>query len=746
MKSRFILFMLQSLLVSGILAQNIPAIDSAHVKYLAEITLVGRANRSDLQQIPEIVGTAIYAGKKSSLLVMKNVEGNITTNVMRQVMAKIPGIHIWENDGSGIQIGIATRGLSPNRSWEFNVRQNGYDISADPYGYPEAYYNPQLQAVQRIEIIRGHGALQYGPQFGGMVNYILRDGSEFKKSFQVETQQTVGTYGLSNLYAGAGGQKGKWNYFAFFDRRQADGYRANSQYYTNAGFMTVTYRSTKKITTTLEYMRSHIRSQQPGGLSDLQIQQNNRQSLRHRNWMDIEWSTFAWRSRYELSNSSRMELKLFGLLGDRNSVGFLPAAGIIQPDTIQLATGSFAPRNVNIDLYRNWGGEWRWITDYKINKSTATLAIGLRRFAGQTNRLVADGKGDVGAAYSLQIQNNTWLRDIDFGSANYALFAEQIIRWGDRLLIIPGFRYEWVSGASSGQYNLQNGVPVNLVRQEKIRGFFLGGIGVEYHINSKVEVYTNFTEAYRPVLFSDLTTPPGSDRIDPSLNDARGYNADLGFRGKLSKQFYVDASVYLLHYGNRIGTILQEEAPGVRYNLRTNIGSSNAKGLELLGEYQGRLGKPVNTPWRWGQYISYAFTDARYSQFQLTRVVNNQVVKTDLKNNKVENAPRHTLRAGSTIQYNTVKLTGQLSYTSGTFSDANNTKHATLNAQNGWIPAYSVMDLTLSFPIDKNWSLSMGVNNLTNAIYFTRRAGGYLGPGAMPADGRTAFVTLRSQL
>ena len=195
-----------------LVAQEPNQTDSSHIKYLAEITLVGSKNRSDLQQIPEIVGTSIYAGKKSSLLVLKNVEGNISTNVMRQVMAKIPGIHIWENDGSGIQIGVATRGLSPNRSWEFNVRQNGYDISADPYGYPEAYYNPQLQAVQRIEVIRGHGALQYGSQFGGMINYILRDGSEFKKPFQVETQQTVGSFGLSNIYAGAGGQSGKWNF------------------------------------------------------------------------------------------------------------------------------------------------------------------------------------------------------------------------------------------------------------------------------------------------------------------------------------------------------------------------------------------------------------------------------------------------------------------------------------------------------------------------------------------------------
>ena len=265
-------------------------------------------------------------------------------------------------------------------------------------------------------------------------------------------------------------------------------------------------------------------------------------------------------------------------------------------------------------------------------------------------------------------------------------------------------------------------------------------------MNNKVVVYANFTEAYRPVLFSDLSTPPGSDRIDPALKDARGYNADLGIRGKLGKQFYVDASLYLLHYGSRIGTLLEEEALGVRYNLRTNIGASNAKGLELFGEYQGRLGKSMNTPWRWSQYVSYAFTDARYAKFQLTRVVNNTIVKTDLNNNQVENAPRHTVRAGSTLQYNTLKLTGQLSYTSGTYSDANNTRQPTTNGQNGWIPNYTVIDLTLSFPIDKNWSVSTGINNLLDAAYFTRRAGGYPGPGAMPADGRTVFITLKSQL
>ncbi len=125
---------------------------------LPDVTVVGRGSRSDYQQMPEIVGTNIYAGKKNALIVLENVQGNVVMNNMRQVLAKVPGIHIWESDPSGIQIGIAARGLSPNRSWEFNVRQNGYDIAADPFGYPEAYYNPQLQAVQRIEVVRGQGS------------------------------------------------------------------------------------------------------------------------------------------------------------------------------------------------------------------------------------------------------------------------------------------------------------------------------------------------------------------------------------------------------------------------------------------------------------------------------------------------------------------------------------------------------------------------------------------------------------
>ena len=56
-----------------------------------------------------------------------------------------------------------------------NTRQNGYNISADVYGYNEAYYLPPMEAVNRIEFVRGAAALQFGAQFGGLVNYVIKD-------------------------------------------------------------------------------------------------------------------------------------------------------------------------------------------------------------------------------------------------------------------------------------------------------------------------------------------------------------------------------------------------------------------------------------------------------------------------------------------------------------------------------------------------------------------------------------------
>jgi len=700
--------------------------DSSNIKNLPDITVVGRHSNSDYQQMPEIVGTNIYAGKKGAVVVMDHVQGNVVTNTMRQVLSKIPGIHIWESDPSGIQVGIAARGLSPNRSWEFNIRQNGYDIAADPYGYPEAYYNPPMQAVQRIEVVRGQGSLQYGPQFGGMVNYILKNGAEINKPFEIESQQTFGSYGLFNSYNAIGGKKGKLQYYGFFDHRNGNGWRPNSRYNTNAGFGTVTWFINNKFSLSAELMRSHIRSQQPGGLTDKQFEQDAGQSFRARNWFDITWTTPAIILNYQIDAQTRWNTKLFATIGDRSSVGFLQPITVM--DSINASTLQYNPRTVNIDQYRNLGLESRLLTAFKLGSQVQNFSAGIRLYTGRTDRRT-EGKGTTGSEYDVSVSGN-YPKDIRFTSSNAAIFAEQLFRIGKQLLIVPGIRYEWLSGSASGRNGYSStGEEVLLQNVTRSRGFVLGGIGFEYHLGKHSEFYANITQAYRPIQFANLQAPPGTDVIDPELKDARGYNADFGVRGNLGGKLRYDMSFFYLKYDNRIGTIIPDSA---NYRLVSNVGSSINKGFEGFIEWNASSMISKNKHTIFLLFATYGYTDARYSS-------DHKIANT--KGKQVENAPKHILRGGISGGYQQMLLTLQVSYTGKTFSDANNTEVPSANAQAGEIPEYLITDLTGSFPLNKNVLIKAGINNLFDKKYFTRRAGGYPGPGLLPGDSRNFFLT-----
>ena len=135
----------------------------------------------NIRKLRAIEGVMITQGKKTEAMDLATTNANKAVNLSRQIYAKIPGLNIWESDGAGLQLGLGGRGLNPNRNSNFNTRQNGYDISADALGYPESYYSPPSEAIKEIQFIRGAASLQFGPQFGGLINFKLKDGNPDKK-------------------------------------------------------------------------------------------------------------------------------------------------------------------------------------------------------------------------------------------------------------------------------------------------------------------------------------------------------------------------------------------------------------------------------------------------------------------------------------------------------------------------------------------------------------------------------------
>ena len=120
--------------------------------------------------------------------------------------------------------------------------------------------------------------------------------------------------------------------------------------------------------------------------------------------------------------------------------------------------------------------------------------------------------------------------------------------------------------------------------------------------------------------------------------------------------------------------------------------------------------------------------------------INSEYLNSQFKGNRVELAPEHLFKAGITFKGYHFSTTLNYTNTSSQYSDANNTE-STVTGNQGLIPAYEVFDLSANYDI-KNYTISLGVNNLLNTTYFTRRATGYPGPGLIPAEPRLYYLTL----
>lgn len=700
---------------------------------LPEVIVKGEKKRWDVGLLTTTQGTSIYSGKKNEIIYLDKVQANTAINNARQIYAKVPGVNIIENDEAGVQLSIATRGLNPNRTTEFNSRQNGYDISADPIGYPETYYTPPADALSSIEIIRGAASLQYGTQFGGLLNFRFRE-APADKPFELVTRQTAGSYGFFNSFNSIGGQYEKGSYYAFYNYKRGDGWRRNTGFDVHNAYVSAKYALSQKLTLGVEYSFMYYQMQQPGGLTDKAFQQDPRQSLRDRNWFAATWNLPVLTLEFAADSNNLLSLKTYALLADRKNVGNL--SRIVYPDDPSM------PRIVMNDDYRNEYLETRYIHHYyPIKNLRSSFLAGIRFYHGNTHRIQGYNYNGSGADFSVRSPDSLQI-DYRFPAYNLAAFAENVFQLTPRLSITPGIRWEYIRSTGKGYTIADTSSGIKTPGDEvHTRSFPLGGIGVDYKVSSRTDAYANISQNYSPVNFGDIVIIQPGMKVDPGLKDVKGYNFDIGYRGQLGNIVNFDFSAFYLLYKNRIGTLLQVDGNTDIYQYETNISDSRSLGTETYVD--------INILHLWPRYRhssdrislfgSLAYTDARY----INTGDNPQRKKFEGK--KVEYAAPWIGRFGLDWQLKKLGGSVQYSYTDAEFSDATNAASST-DGSVGIIPAYHTIDLTANYSFSKKWLLSLTANNLTNTMYFTRRTTGFPGPGIIPSEGRSFYATLQLKL
>jgi Fe(3+) dicitrate transport protein len=154
----------------------------------------------------------------------------LTTN---DILSRVPGVDIINDDGLGRHGGISIRGTPARRSRKVLVMEDGRSINQSLWIDPSAHYTPPPDRIESVEVLRGT-VITYGPNNNsGVVNFrniqpfgpnetvisgqggwVDIDGANVGESsaaqWHVHTRQTSGNWGFVLSYTGANAQ-GAWD-------------------------------------------------------------------------------------------------------------------------------------------------------------------------------------------------------------------------------------------------------------------------------------------------------------------------------------------------------------------------------------------------------------------------------------------------------------------------------------------------------------------------------------------------------
>lgn len=700
--------------------------DTLKTQTLSTVTVEALRINQDIQRLKPIQGTYIYSGKKTEVIDLTQAIVPLTEKYGRQIFAKIPGVFVYDMDGTGNQVNIATRGLDPHRVWEFNIRKDGILTNSDMYGYPASHYNIPMEAVERIELVRGTGSLQYGAQFGGMLNYISKQ-PDTTKQFSFESINTIGSYGLVSTYNGASGKIGKFRYSTWINKKWITGYRANSDSQYDATAISLFYDATKNLHFKLEWTRSDYIIHLAGPLTDKMFQDNPQMSTRSRNYYNPDINVPSLTMDWKIAPNTKLRLTTSAVIGARNSVLFDKPATIA--DTIVTATKQYNNRQVDIDHFNSYTTELRLLHSYRLLGQTSTFTIGGQYMNNDLHRQQL-GNGTTGTDFDLSLVTPGWGRDLHYKTNNLALFVENRWMFTKRFSVNTGVRME------TGETNMTGVItyyPDSTLPNTIKHNFPLFGVSTQYDLTDKINVYAGWSQSYRPVIFKDIIPSSIYEVSDKNLKDAYGYNAEIGFRGQW-KFLKWDVTGFQLQYNNRLGTLAQTNTSGDLIIFRTNIGNSQTKGIELFVQGDFSIGSQASL----SLFTSTSYMDARYQ---------NAIIKSGNENvsvggNKVESVPDWITRNGFTVKCSIVSFSTLYSYTSASFADALNAVQPSASGATGLVPSYQLLDFNIAFKLSENVKLQLNVNNALNEHYFTKRPQFYPGPGIWSSDGRTFSGTV----
>jgi Fe(3+) dicitrate transport protein len=695
--------------------------------------------------LPPVEGTRINAGKKTSFVKPQEFPA-LAGNDYREVMATTPGIIVSEEPQSPI-INFGYRGLNSQRSEFMQVLEDGISLKNEQFGFPETHYTPILDAVERIELIRAGAALQFGPQPGGALNFVMKM-PRLDAPFHFTTRNVFGSYGYYRNYTEVDGTVGPFGYYLYYDHRQQDGFReANSDYHLNNGSPRLVWDVTKdsRFILTLDFYNEE--HGEPGGMrrreevnppNSVFVEDGFTQTSRFFDRFQLERYYAMLEYQKFFSERTELEVKAFGGYLSRWSkrqrgggFGTLPGGPDASTNSIQLR-----------EAYTE-GVDARVRHDYDLFNDVSTIAGGIYFYHALQDR--TDERGQTPDAESGMLRNlntgETW---------DGAIFAENRFHFG-RLSIVPGMRLEFLNQSVDEEFNFAKShadPPEPLASHSDFNFVPLFGLGLGYVLvegqpilsappvaggkgadaknppapivtgfgSPRVELYGTVSQAYRPITYGELVPTGASSIVNGDLKEGEALQFEYGVRGKPFPFLNFDVGGFYFTFDDQVGEVILPNG----FTSTSNVGDARYFGFEAATELDVLSLINGGVPSPYGNLTLYGNVTLLDAEF--TSGPNDG--KTPAY------APDYQVKTGAIYRYkDSFKLAMLGTIVDDEFGDDG-------DSFEGFIPAYNVWDLTAEV---KFWNgragVFAGIRNLFNEEYW----GEVREEGIMPALPRNYY-------
>ena len=648
----------------------------------------------------------------------------------QEVLELVPGINGYADDGIGnSRLSIGIRGLNPRRSSRILILEDGVPIQPALYVYPNMYYNPPSERIDRLEVIKGSGTIQYGPQtMGGVINYFTkRPRSEYGGKFKIK----AGENGFGSLFTEVGGfGSGKVNPEIQLLLKRGDGFRENNAFEQFNGTLKLNYNKSSDENYYLKINSNYENSNATyTGLTQYSFDENPKFNPKKDDNFKILRTAIDLISTKRLNSNLSKSTTAFVSVFDRrwwreNDIFVLPS-------DINSANPKAQPYYSVSDLVRRGNGKDNfgilrtfYVAGYEQAYNYKESPIGISKLINESSSL------DVGARIYFerfiddkQAGSKTDSRDgIYFIPANSESEQDTIV----------GQSHHYETTAFSGYINekiefdnftLNSGVRLEVFEQERVDRLagsiyqdktiasLLPGVGFSanlYGLNFFGGIHRGFTPPSSGAL-KILNFGASLDDTGLDLKAEQSWNKELGLRGSLS--------------------LLDFEFSGYHIGIENLVAAGRGTAFKNLGKV-GTMGVELNALLN-SSKLNKIFPNIHFIYSFLHTEVYEGVIKSNVRGTagsdvsiqgkELPYAPKNTITAGLSHLGNRFSYRVDFRYVDEVFTDFENIVEEDKLGIQGKIPSYHFINLSADYQIAPNYRVFLSGKNITDQIYIGSR-------------------------